>query len=134
MQTKPMLTLADVNNILAAARTEAECNGWAVAIAVVDDGGHPLGLTRLDGATAISAYIAIEKARTSALGRRESKSYEEMINGGRVAFLSVPLTATLEGGVPIVVNGQCVGAVGVSNVQPAQDAQIARAGISSIAG
>ena len=133
MQTNPMLTLADVNDILAAARAEAERNGWAVAIAVVDDGGHPLGLTRLDGATAISAYIAIEKARTSALGRRESNGYEEMINGGRVAFLSVPLTAMLEGGVPVVVNGQCIGAVGVSNVQPHQDAQIARAGASSIA-
>lgn len=132
MQTKPVLTLSDVNDILAAARSEAERNGWAVSIAVVDDGGHPLGLTRLDGATAISAYIAIEKARTSALGRRESKSYEGMVNGGRVAFLSVPLTAMLEGGVPIVVNGQCIGAVGVSNVQPEQDAQIAHAGVSSI--
>jgi glc operon protein GlcG len=132
MQTKLMLTVADVNTVLDAARAEAERNGWAVSIAVVDDGGHPLGLTRLDGATAVSAYIAIEKARTSALGRRESKGYEDMINGGRSAFLSAPLTAMLEGGVPIVVNGQCIGAVGVSNVQSHQDAQIARAGASSL--
>jgi glc operon protein GlcG len=134
MQTKPVITVTEVDAILAAARAEAERNGWSVAIAVVDDGGHPLGLTRLDGAPAISAYIATEKARTSALGRRESKSYEEMINSGRFSFLSAPLSATLEGGVPIVVNGHCIGAVGVSNVQPQQDAQVARAGIAALAG
>jgi glc operon protein GlcG len=81
----------------------------------------------------VSAYIAIEKARTSALGRRESKAYEDMINGGRTAFLSAPLAGTLEGGVPVVVDGQVVGAVGVSGVKSEQDAQVARAGVQSIA-
>ncbi|HJV95911.1 MAG TPA: heme-binding protein, partial [Albitalea sp.] len=88
MNTKPVLTNDDVTAMLAAERAEAERNGWAVTIVVVDDGGHPLALQRLDGATASSAYIATEKARTSALGRRESKVYEDMINGGRNAFLS----------------------------------------------
>jgi glc operon protein GlcG len=133
MQTKSVLGVAEVSGMLAAARAEAEKHGWAVSIAVVDDGGHPLGVLRLDNASPGSVYIATEKARTSALGRRESKAYEDMINGGRVAFLSAPLTATLEGGVPIVLDGQYVGAVGVSGVKSDQDAQIAKAGIAFLA-
>jgi glc operon protein GlcG len=133
MQTKPVLGLAEVNEILTAARAEAERHDWKVSIAVVDDGGHPLGLLRLDGAPPSSAYMATEKARTSSLGRRESKAYEDMINGGRYAFLSSPLVATLEGAVPVLVNGHCVGAVGVSGVKSEQDAQIAKAGIARIA-
>ncbi|PTB18673.1 hypothetical protein C9I57_21960 [Trinickia symbiotica] len=132
MQTKSVLGVAEVNDILTAARAEAERHGWAVAIAVVDDGGHPLGLLRLDGAPPSSAYMSTEKARTSALGRRESKAYEDMINGGRYAFLSAPLAGTLEGAVPILVDGQCVGAVGVSGVKSDQDAQIAKAGAASV--
>jgi glc operon protein GlcG len=133
MQTKSVLGLAEVNDILTSARAEAERHGWAVSIAVVDDGGHLLGLLRLDGAAPVSAYISTEKARTSALGRRESKAYEDVVNGGRYAFLSAPLLTTLEGGVPIVVNGQCVGAVGVSGVKSDQDAQVAKAGIARVA-
>jgi len=133
MQTKPVLGQADANRILEAARAEAERNGWAVAIAVVDDGGHPLALTRLDGTAPIGSYIAQEKARTAALGRRESKAYEDMINGGRTAFLSAPLVATLEGGVPVIVDGQVAGAVGVSGVKADQDAQVAKAGANSVA-
>lgn len=133
MYTKSVLGLAEVNRMAAAARAEAERHGWAVAIAVVDDGGHPLALLRLDGASPSSAYIALEKARTSALGRRESKAYEDMINSGRVAFLSAPLAGTLEGGVPVVVDGQVVGAIGVSGVKSDQDAQIAKAGAQCVA-
>jgi len=133
MQTKSVLELAEIDAIMAAARAEAQKHGWAVSITLVDDGGHPLALVRLDGASPASAYIATEKARTSALGRRESKAYEDMINGGRTAFLSAPLAGTLEGGVPIVVGGQVVGAVGVSGVKSEQDAQIAKAGIQSLA-
>lgn len=133
MQTKPVLGLAEANRIIEAARAEAERNGWAVAIAVVDDGGHPLALARLDGTAPIGSYIAQEKARTAALGRRESKAYEDMINGGRTAFLSAPLVATLEGGVPVIVDGQVAGAVGVSGVKADQDAQVAKAGANSIA-
>ena len=91
-----------------------------------------LGVLRLDGCAPIGAYIATEKARTAALGRRETKQYEDMINGGRTAFLSAPLAGTLEGGIPVIVDGQVVGAVGVSGVKPDQDAQIARAGVQSV--
>lgn len=133
MQTKPVLGLAEIDDILASARAEAQRHGWAVSIALVDDGGHPLGFVRLDGASPSSAYIATEKARTAALGRRESKLYEDMINGGRVAFLSAPISATLEGGVPVLVNGQCVGALGVSGVKSDQDAQVAKAGAARVA-
>jgi uncharacterized protein GlcG (DUF336 family) len=104
-----------------------------VTIVVVDDGGHPLHLQRLDGASAISAHIAMAKARTAALGRRESRIYEEMINGGRTSFLSVPLLeGLLEGGVPVMQNGQCLGAVGVSGVKSTEDAQVAVAGIAAL--
>ena len=133
MQTKAALSRDDVARIVTAAREEAVRNGWAVSIAVVDDGGHPLALERLDGCAPIGAYICVEKARTSALGRRESKGYEDMINGGRNAFLSVPvMTGLLEGGVPVVVAGQVVGAVGVSGVKADQDAQVARAGAAAV--
>ncbi|WP_460126231.1 heme-binding protein [Pseudomonas sp. S2_C03] len=128
MKSKAILGQAEVSQILAAARNEAQSNGWAVSIAIVDDGGHPLALERLDGATPSSAYIATEKARTSALGRRESKGFEDMVNGGRFAFLSAPVLTPLEGGVPVVVDGQVIGAVGVSGVKAEQDAQVARTG------
>ncbi len=128
MNSKAVLSQTEVSQILAAARTEAQKNQWAVTIVVVDDGGHPLALERLDGCAPIGAYIATEKARTSALGRRESKGYEEMVNGGRYAFLSAPLLTSLEGGVPIIVDGQVIGAVGVSGVKAEQDAQVAKAG------
>ncbi|MDY0047182.1 MAG: heme-binding protein [Thauera propionica] len=134
MQTKYVLTHADVVRIVAAAREEAVKNQWAVTIAVVDDGGHPLALERLDGCAPIGAYIAPQKARTAALGRRESKLYEDMINGGRVSFLSAPeISGMLEGGVPVIADGQVIGAVGVSGVKSDQDAQIARAGIAALA-
>ncbi len=132
MKSKPVLSLADVRAMAAGAEAEALKNNWAVAFAITDDGGHLLWLQRLDGAPPISAEIAPAKARTAALGRRESKIYEDMINQGRVSFLSAPaLQGMLEGGVPILVDGQCVGAVGVSGVKSSEDAQIARAGIAA---
>jgi len=133
MKTKPFLSLDDLKRIAAASEAEAATHGWNVTIAIVDDGGHLLWLQRLDGAAPISAHIAPGKARTAALGRRESRGYEEMINGGRTSFLSAPgLEAMLEGGVPIMVDGQCVGAVGVSGVKSNEDAQIAKAGITAL--
>lgn len=135
MQTKPILSHADVKRIVDAARAEAESNHWAVSIAVVDDGGHLLAMERLDGCAPIGAYISVEKARTAALGQRESKVYEDMINGGRNAFLSAPvISGMLEGGVPILAEGHVIGAVGVSGVQKAQDAQIAHAGAGALPG
>ena len=133
MNSKPTLGLADAERIGAAAVAEAAAHDWAVSIAIVDDGGHLLWLQRLDKAAPIAAQIAPAKARTAALGRRESRLYEEMINQGRVSFLSAPaLEGMLEGGIPVMVDGHCVGAVGVSGVKSAEDAQIARAGIAAL--
>ncbi len=133
MKTKHFLELADVKAVAAAAEAEAVKNKWAVSIAIVDDGGHLLWLQRLDGAAPVSAHIAPAKAHTAALGRRESKVYEDMINGGRTSFLSAPaLQGMLEGGVPILKDGQCLGAVGVSGVKSTEDGQIARAGIAAL--
>ena len=135
MLTKPMLSLDDVKKIAAAAEAEAVANNWAVVIAIVDDGGHLLWLQRFDGTAPISADIAPAKARTAALGRRESKIYEDMINNGRMSFITAPrLEGMLEGGVPIMIDGQCLGAVGVSGVKSAEDAQIAKAGIAALVG
>lgn len=135
MQTRAMLILDDVRAIAQAAEAEALRHHWAVTIAIVDDGGHPLWLQRLDGAPPISAHIAPAKARTAAVGRRESRVYEESINQGRTAFLSAPtLDGMLEGGVPIMVDGHCIGAVGVSGVKSTEDVQIARAGIAALSG
>jgi glc operon protein GlcG len=133
MKNKPFLDLADLKAMAAAAESEALKHQWAVTIAIVDDGGHLLWLQRLDGAAPISAHIAPAKARTAALGRRESRVYEEMINGGRTSFLSAPaLEGMLEGGVPILKDGACLGAVGVSGVKSTEDAQVARAAIAAI--
>ena len=133
MNSKPVLTLHDLKSIAIAAEAEALRNAWAVTIAIVDDGGHLLWLQRLDGAAPVSAHIAPGKARTAAMGRRESRVYEEMINQGRFSFLSAPgLESLLEGGMPILVQGHCVGAVGVSGVKSAEDVQIAKAGIAAL--
>lgn len=133
MKSTRVMEAADVERVAKASASEAMNNGWAVTIAVVDAGGHLLWLQRLDGAPPISAHIAPAKAQTAALGRRESKVYEDVINQGRVSFLSAPLLqGMLEGGVPIVVEGECIGAVGVSGVKSHEDAQVARAGIAAL--
>ena len=133
MQSKPVMMLDDVKKIAAAAEAEALANKWAVTIAIVDDGGNLLWLQRLDGAAALSSFIGPAKARTAALGQSETKVYEDIINNGRYSFLSAPtVEGMLEGGVPIMVNGQCVGAVGVSGVKSTEDAQIAKAGIAAL--
>ena len=131
MKSKVVLEADEVQAALAAAKAEAVKNGWIVSIAIVDDGGHPLGFLRLTDAAPLTAQIAFGKARTAALSRRESRFYEEVVKNGRTAFLSVDVTA-LEGGVPVVVDGQCVGAIGVSGVRSDQDAQIANAAVQSL--
>jgi len=133
MKTQYALELADVKAIAAAAESEALKNRWAVTIAIVDDGGHLLWLQRLDGAPPASAHIAPAKAHAAALGRRDTKGYEDMINQGRTAFVTAPtIEGLLEGGVPIVKDGQCLGAVGVSGVKSHEDAQVAQAGIAAL--
>ena len=132
MKSRVALEVGDVQAALEAAKSEAVKNGWIVSIAVVDDGGHPLGFLRLTDAAPLSAQIAFGKARTAALSRRESKFYEDVVKNGRTAFLSVSDFTTLEGGVPVMVAGQCVAAVGVSGVRSDQDAQIATAAVQAI--
>ncbi|TDV99918.1 glc operon protein GlcG [Halomonas alkaliantarctica] len=134
MQTKAILAQADVINVLDAAQKEADSNNWPVTIAVTDDGGHLLALRRLDGAAPFSAEVATHKAHSAALGRKETQVFEEMINGGRTAFVTAPLQGLLSGGVPITVDGHVVGAVGISGVKPDQDVQVAKAGVAAITG
>jgi glc operon protein GlcG len=132
MKTKYMLTLADTMAMAQAAQAEAQRNGWPVSIAIVDDGGHLLWLQRGDGASPASAQITIGRAQTAALGRRDSKFYEEML-AARPAFLSAPgLGCLLEGGVPVIADQQVPGAVGVSGVKSAEDAQVARAACMAV--
>ena len=132
MKSKPVLTLDDVKKIAASAEAEAVKNNWAVTISIVDDGGHLLWLQRLDGAAPVSAWIGPRKAVTAAIGQRESGVYEKMVNEGRMSFLAVTPVTPLEGGVPIIVEGHVVGAVGVSGVKSAEDVQIAKAGIAAL--
>lgn len=134
MKSKAVLTAADVQVILDGARQYALEHGHAVSISVVDDGGYLLGLVRLDGAAPMSAMVAPGKAHAAAIGRTESGKFESSINGGRYAFLSVPVPTLLEGGVPIVVDGEVIGAVGVSGVKSSQDVEIGRAGIAALLG
>lgn len=125
------LTLEDTQKILAAAQAHAAANNWAVTIAVADNGGHLLGLQRADKAPVMSSIIAADKAHASALSGRPTKGIEDMINNGRVAAVNMPIVG-LEGGEPIIVDGQVIGAVGVSGVAANQDAEIAQAGIAAL--
>lgn len=132
LASRPYLRLADAKAMLAAAEAHALKNQWAVAIIVTDETGTPLASLRLDGCAPLGGQIAAEKARVAALSRRESGFYETMINQGRTAFLSAPVSGLLEGGVPVVVDGHCIGAIGVSGVKSEQDAEVARAGLAAL--
>jgi len=134
VKTRPSLTLEDCLKIHAAAEAEARRNNWLVAIAILDDGGHLLHFARMDGATPANAAIAVEKARTSALSRRTSGRWEQLIKDGRTGMLNMPGILPVQGGVPIVADGTCIGAVGVSGVQSREDEQIAQAGIDALLG
>jgi uncharacterized protein GlcG (DUF336 family) len=131
MKTRPMLTLDDCRKICDAAEAEARKNKWNVCIAILDDGGHLLHLARMDGATPANAEIAIEKARSAALTRRSTKMWEDRVAGGRLVMLKMPVLP-VQGGLPIMVEGTCVGAVGISGVQSHEDEQIAKAGIDTL--
>ena len=132
MRTRPALTLADVKTILAAAEAEATKNKWNVVIAVLDDGGHLLGLHRMDGATPANAEIAVLKGKSAAVSRRSTRNWEERIAGGRTAVLKMPVLP-ITGGLPIMAGAEGVGGVGVSGVQSHEDEQIAQAGIDALA-
>ena len=131
MRDKPCLTSADVQKAMAACKAEAERNQWAVAIAVVDDGGFLLAFERMENVAGVSAEVAIGKARTSALTRRPSKFFEDRVKE-RPAFANFPAGVLIQGAVPIMARNECVGAIGVSGVQSHQDEQIAQAGVTAI--
>jgi glc operon protein GlcG len=131
MRTKPCLTLTDAKKMLAACEAEAAKNKWAVAISIVDEGGFLLGFQRMDGAPAISAEVSIGKARTSAMTKRPSKFFEDRVKE-RPAFAGFPAGILIQGGVPLIHDNECVGAIGVSGVQSHEDEQIAQAGVSAL--
>ena len=131
MKTKPCLTLADLKKIAAGCEAEAIKNKWDVVIAVLDDGGHLLWLQRMDGATPFNAQVAVEKGRSAAVSRRSTKNWEDRIAAGRNAVLNMPVLP-IQGGLPIMVDGECVGGIGVSGVQSHEDEQIAQAGIDAL--
>ena len=131
MKQRPMLTLEDCKKISAAAEAEARKNNWNVCIAILDDGGHLLHLARMDGATPANARIAVAKGRTAAETRRSTGSWQERI-AKRPEMLGMPEVTPVQGGLPIVVEGTCVGGVGVSGVQSHEDEQIAAAGIKAL--
>jgi uncharacterized protein GlcG (DUF336 family) len=131
MRNKPCLTLTDVKTMLAACEAEAVKNNWAVAISIVDDGGCLLGFVRMDGTGVISAEVANGKARTSALTKRPSKFFEDRVKD-RPAFATFPAGVLIQGGMPIMHQNECVGAIGVSGVQSHEDEQIAVAGIKAL--
>ncbi len=134
MYTQLVLSIDDAHKMAAAARAEAKAQGWSVVIAIVDDGGHLVYLERLDGTQKASSTIAVEKARTAIMFKRPSKVLEDAVAGGRVAIMSLSGVTPVEGGLPIVVDGQFLGAIGVSGVQSSQDAQVARAGLEALQG
>ena len=131
MRTKSCLTAADVKKMLAACEAEAVKNKWAVAISIVDDGGFLLGFLRMDGAAPISAEVSTGKARTSAMTKRPSKFFEDRVKE-RPAFAGFPAGILIQGGVPVMHESDCVGAIGVSGVQSHEDEQIAQAGASAL--
>jgi glc operon protein GlcG len=132
MFQKHELSLDDAKKMAAAGRALAEKNGWRVVIAVVDDGGHCIYLERLDGTQKSSSVIAIEKAWTAVMFQRPSKAFEDAVMGGRSVVMTLPGVTTVEGGIPIVVDGHYIGAVGVSGAKSSEDSQIAQAGVNAL--
>jgi glc operon protein GlcG len=131
MRTKPCLTSSDVQKMMTACKAEAAKNKWAVSIAIVDDAGFLLHLERMDGCGPKSAEVSIAKASTAGLTRRSTKFWEDRVKE-RPAFLRFPDNLPIQGGVPIMYEGECVGAIGVSGVQSHEDEQVASAGIAAL--
>jgi glc operon protein GlcG len=129
MRNKPSLTSVDVHKMMAACKAEAQKNKWNVTIAIVDDAGYPLLVERMDGCGPISAEVGIGKARTAAITRRPTKFWEDRVKE-RPGFLNFPVNLQVQGGLPLMHQGECVGAIGVSGVQSHEDEQIAQAGVS----
>ena len=131
MKTKPILTAEDCEKIQKAARAEAVKNKWNVTVAIVDDGGYLLSLSRMDNTGPVTAEIAARKAHAAAVSRRSTKMSEDRI-ASRPALIKMPVLP-VQGGVPIMHDGHCVGAIGVSGVQSHEDEQVCNAGIAALA-
>jgi len=131
LPSRTSLTLEASRTIAAAAEAEALKNGWKVVIAIVDDGGHLVHMLRLDGTQTSSIDTAIGKARAAMGFRRPTRILEEMVNNGRTAFVTLDVVA-MQGGVPIDIGGELIGAVGVSGVKASDDEIIATAGIEAL--
>jgi glc operon protein GlcG len=131
MRNKPCLTSADVKKMMAACLAEAAKNKWSVCVAIVDEGGFLLQFERMDGAAPISTEVACGKARTSALTKRPSKFFEDRVKE-RPAFANFPAGILIQGGLPVMHQNECVGAIGVSGVQSHEDEQVAQAGIAAL--
>jgi glc operon protein GlcG len=132
LATKKALTLNVVKQMAAAAEKHARENQWNVCISIVDDGGHLMYLQRMDGTQTASVVVSMEKAKTAIGFKRPSKAFEDGVAGGRNALLALPGATPLEGGLPIVVDGQFLGAIGVSGVTAQQDGMIAQAGVDAL--
>ena len=130
MRSKPSLTIADAHKMMAACKAEAQKNKWNVTIAIVDDAGYPLLVERMDGCGPISAEVAVGKARTAAITRRPTKFWEDRVKE-RAGFLTFPTPGVMfQGGLPLMHQNECVGAIGVSGVQSHEDEQVAQAGVT----
>ena len=132
MLQQPVLSVEDAKRIAAAARAEAQRNGWAVVVAVVDDGGHLMYLERMDGCQKASSRIAEAKGRTAILFKRPTKAIEDVVLEGRTVMMGLPGAVPLEGGVPLIKDGVFLGAIGISGVQSFQDGVVARAGAAAL--
>ena len=131
MRMKPCLTPDDAHKMMDACKTEAERNRWDVTIAIVDDAGYLMLLERTNNATPVSADVALGKARTAAITRRPTKFWEDRVKE-RPVFLGYPADLLIQGGLPVMHQKECVGAIGVSGVQSHEDEQIAQAGIAAL--
>jgi len=130
---KKALTLEAAKKIALAAEAEAKKNNWNVAIAIVDEGGHLIYLQRIDGTQTGSIDVAIKKAQTAMAFKRPTKVFEDAVAGGRQVILALPGALPIEGGIPITIGGQIIGAIGVSGVKSTEDGQIAKAGADAAA-
>lgn len=133
MLTRKTLSLADAKQIAAAAAAKAQAEGWNVVIAIHDNGGNLIYLERADGTQLGSIVVAQEKSRTALRFRRPTKVLEDTVLSGRVHMMSLPGITSVEGGLPLVVDGEVVGSIGVSGVQSSQDGQVAAAGAAVLA-
>jgi len=130
--SKKAVTLELAKKIAVAAEAEARKNNWTMVIAIVDDGANLVYLERMDNTQIGSLEVAIQKAHTAISFKRPTKAYEDMVAGGRTAILRVPGVVPIEGGLPLVVDGQFVGAIGVSGGTAQQDGQVAKAGVEAM--